>query len=167
MKKLFLSLALAAAFVGFNASADDNTGSLRETYVESVSQDYVDFFFNGFVFKIPQNVSVNMEGQEATIKSNDGTFGVSIKTEKDSKATAQGAYEICQRSASELHLKQPKLTKISINGLEGASVEGELEGMNVAVEVLDAGKRYLKVIVLYTDAHVQDAKTVLTSAVKE
>lgn len=165
MKKVFLSLLFLLTAGIFQVMADDEAQFGMVT--ENPANNYVDFFFNGFTFKIPQGMPVNMEGTEATIKNTNGTFGVSIKSEKDANASAQGAYGICQRAVTDLHLIEAKLTKVNINGLEGAVVEGKLEGTNVAIEVLNGGKKYLKTIIIYDDSNLSQAKTILTSIKKD
>lgn len=169
MKRLSFAVILALASgsmayssVGTSMVSDSETTSTTET----VANDYVDFFFNGLSFKIPQGMPVNMEGNEALVKSVDGSFGLSFKMEKDAKATPTGAYELCKRVVTDLHLQEAKLSKVNINGLEGACVEGKIEGMRVAVEVLDAGKRYLKAIAIFDDSHADAAKEALTAIKK-
>lgn len=165
MKRIvIMAAALLFAAGGVTIKADEPA---VQSAAENVTNDYVDFFFNGFTMKVPQGMPVNMEGNEALVKSPDGTFGLSLKIEKDAKATAVGAYELCKRVVTDLHLQEAKLTKVSVNGMEGACVEGKLEGMGVGVEILDAGKRYLKAIAIYNDTHADDAKTALMSIKKD
>ena len=162
MKKVILAIALALICGSFASMAQDSNVGVAQT----TSNDYVDFFFNGYNFKIPQGLPVNMENNEATVRNSDGTFGISIKSEKDTKASAAGAYEICKRTVTDLHLGDAKLSKVNIYGLEGARVTGNLEGMHVAVEILDTGKRYMKIVTIYTDAHTADAETLLSEITK-
>lgn len=132
--------------------------------VTSVStSEYVDLFFNGFTMQIPQGLPVNMEGNNATMKNPDGSFGLSLDIEKNKDARPQGAYEITQRLVTDLHIQGAKLSKVKVNGMEGAVLEGKIEGANVAVEVLDAGKKYVKLVAIYTDARAADAKKALLS----
>lgn len=160
-----MALLLAAGGMTAGVHAQTTDEVIAETLTSA--NDYVDFFFNGYTFKVPQGMPVNMEGNEAVVKSPDGSFGLSVKIEKDSKASANGAYEICKRVVTDLHLQEAKLTKVSVNGLEGACVEGKLEGMHVGVEVLDGGKRYIKAIAIYDASHLDAAKQTLMSVKKD
>lgn len=168
MKRTAFILALLLAAGGATASAQQPISKTVVTMdTPTPSLDYVDFFFNGYTIKVPQGMPVNMDGNEAVVKSADGTFGLSIKIEKDAKASANGAYELCKRVVTDLHLQEAKLTKVNINGLEGACVEGNLEGMHVGVEVLDGGKRYIKAIAIFDASHTDAAKQALMSIRKD
>lgn len=168
MKKigiLIISLVLSAA--GFTGQAQTSSAvpTASQTTAEAATE-YVDFFFNGLSLKVPQGAPISMEGNEAVLKTPDGSFGFSLKTEKDKKASATGAYELCKRVVTDLHIQQAQLTKVNINGLEGACVDGTLEGVHVAVTVLADGHRYVKLVVICAPSHASWARTVIQSVRK-
>lgn len=168
MKHLLIaiSLLLTSASAGLSAHASEMPQmSNQETAIDG--SHYTDLFVSGYVFKVPKGVPADVSKNEVVMKNSDGTFGLSIRMKKNDKASANGAYDICKQAAKELHIEGATVSKVRINGLEGATVEGQIEGMNVAVEVLNLGGRYLQATSIYTDAHAEEAKTILTSVRKE
>lgn len=124
---------------------------------------FSEFSFGGVSLLVPENMSVSMDSQHAIIKKADGKFGVSIEIEKDKNASSQGSYEVCQRLVTAMHIEGAMLSRVKVGGMEGAIMEGKLDGANVAVEVLNGGKKYIKVVAIYADEYADVAKTVLQS----
>lgn len=168
-KSLFIIVAalLLPGMTAVTASArgvsEEETVAATADGGEDADTDFVELYYNGVTLKVPQGAPVDMNSKEAVLKTADGSFGLSLKVEKEPKSSPQGAYEICQRLVTDLNLRQSQLSKVSINGLQGACVDGSLEGSHVAVLVLDAGKRYVKLVVICAPQYVSRAGTVIKS----
>lgn len=161
MKKLILALAMLipATFATLaQEPAADSSQSLTP-----VEGSFSKFEYQGFSLMVPSASTVDMTTKEAVIKCNDGSFGMSIKVEKDKGASANAATEMCRRMVSELDVKGARITKMLIHGMQGAKLEGVTEGAPITVLILAVDKKYVKIVVINTPDHADWVNITLDS----
>ncbi|MCM1320331.1 MAG: hypothetical protein NC217_08135 [Muribaculaceae bacterium] len=153
MKTIFTALTMAViALSPIGTAAQQPT----ETVIESVTPvegNFSKFEYQGFSMMIPANNEIEMTTKEAIVKCIDGTFGMSVKVEKDSKASAAAAVQMCQRMVTDLDVKNAKVSRVIIHGMQGGRLEGVTEGAPINVVILDTGKQYLKMVIINTPDH--------------
>ncbi|MCM1005524.1 MAG: hypothetical protein NC402_04430 [Prevotella sp.] len=152
MKKIFLSILAIAAIAPITVHAQQPDRILEES-VTPVEGSFFKFEYQGFSMMIPANNEVEMSAKEAVVKSPDGTFGMSVKVEKDKSASANTAVEMCRRMVNELDVKGAKVSRVIIHGMQGGKLEGITEGIPVTVLILNAGGKYFKMVIINTPDH--------------
>lgn len=161
MKKLALALGLLLGIAPF-ASAQEQVAEVTEQS-QAECLDFQEFEYQGFKMNIPINSEVSMTTKEAIVKCKDGTFGMSLKIEKDKGATPNAAYEMCKRMVTELDVKDSKITKVMVHGMQGAKLEGVTEGAPVSVLILATKDKYVKMVIICTPEHAAWANIVTDS----
>lgn len=150
MKRYILALALLCPPMLVPAQSAQVTQSETVTPVEG---NFSKFEYQGFSMMVPASSQIDMTAKEAIVKTNDGTFGMSVKVEKDKDAKTDAAVEMCRRMATDLDVKGARVTKVMIHGLQGGKLEGTTEGAPISVLILNAGGKYLKMVVINTPDH--------------
>lgn len=160
MKKFLFALGLIASVVPAWAQQIGVQDVVTETAAE---QMFVQFDYQGFTMQVPAGCEVNLTTKEAVLKCGDGTFGMSVKVEKDKGASAEAAVEMCRRMVRELDVKDSKITKVMIHGMQGGKLEGTTEGAPVSVLILATKGKYIKVVVINTPEHADWVNITLDS----
>ncbi len=156
MKKLLLIVALLLWILPVNAADTDLSVQDDETYSQ--------FHFNKFVIDVPSTQTVDIENNEAIVKTPDGQFGFSLKIEKANRTSIEGALEICQLVTKELKMNNADIKAVTINGLNGARVKATMDDALLNIVVLtDGGKRYVKLVVVSTPEQAAKADHVINS----
>ena len=138
---LFRSSALsAAAAVAAPQSAHEDLTPVAGTFSR--------FNYDGFTMLVPSGTLISKSDQEAVVKAADGTFGLSLKVEKDAAASPEAALQLCSRLVSDLRIKGARVTRVSIHGMAGGRVQGTVEGAPISVVVLDGSGKYVKLVVI-------------------
>lgn len=160
MKKFLLSLTLlaAAAAVMPSYAQDATTPAVQEQQI-----DYADFNYQGFNIKVPAGCKIEMTSKEALLKSDDKTFGLSMKVEKDAKASGESAVQMCNRMIADLDIKGAQLNRLTNHGMNGARVQGTIEGAYINVVILDAGGKYVKLVIISAPEKASLAETIIDS----
>lgn len=109
---------------------------------------FTKYDYQGYSFMIPAESLVRATDTEAVIRTPDGTFGMSVKVERDRKAAPGAAVELCRRMVRELDVKGAKVTRVLVHGLQGAKLEGVTEGLPITVLILAHEGRYVKMVLI-------------------
>lgn len=160
MKNLILAIALLAPGVATYAQ-EPTAGTVHN--LTPVEGGFSRFEYQGFSFMVPSGATISEKDKEALVKCADGTFGMSVKVEKDKKASAQSAVEMCRRMVTELDVRGAKITKMLIHGMQGAKLEGMTEGIPVSVLILAVDGQYVKTVIINTPAHTDWVNIALDS----
>ena len=140
MKTLISILMLLASVVPRGCAATD---------VEYMPVDY-----NGFGLELPAGVVVTETAKEALYRDPAHGLGISLKVDKDRKATARSAREECVRLARDMEFKGGDgVRTIDIDGMKGAMTTGTVENENLTLVVLDTGGAYLKLLSITPPEH--------------
>ena len=110
----------AAAAVAAPQSAHEDLTPVAGTFSR--------FNYDGFTMLVPSGTLISKSDQEAVVKAADGTFGLSLKVEKDAAASPEAALQLCSRLVSDLRIKGARVTRVSIHGMAGGRVQGTVEG---------------------------------------
>ena len=102
--------------------------------------------YDGYEFEVPAGCSVT-KGPKLLVKSNDGTFGVSM-TSKDDYIDQKVALETCKRLAYYNRLEKPFFAKANFGKAKGAKATGISDGMLVTIVVLPGDGRETTVVML-------------------
>lgn len=164
MKKIVFAIVLLALGLPTQVLADINTRT--SDIVTPIEGNFSRMDFEGFTMLIPSQSLVSETEKEAIVKMADGTYGMSVKIEEDRSASASAAVQICNRLVNDLDVKRAKVTRVIIHGMQGGRLEGTAEGAPVNVLVLDAGKKYLKLVIINTPAHADWANITIDSVNK-
>lgn len=137
------------------------TAQTSETFT---SQDsFTRFDYQGYTMSVPAGVQIDITGKEAILKSDDGTFGMSLKVEADKGASQSKALEMCRRMVTDLDVKNAQISRVSIHGLNGARLEGITEGAPISMLILAAHHQYLKMVIINTPEHTSWASVTMDS----
>lgn len=144
-KKILMILALAAP-AACGAAAQEPAVSDK---VENVAETgFSAFSYQGFDMLVPAGSQVEMTGKEAVLKTDDRRYGLSLKIETEADASPEAAVQLCSRMISELNIKNAQLNRVMIHGMAGGRLQGTIEGALINVVVLDASRRYVKLIII-------------------
>lgn len=162
MKKLMLCLALlmsGGVVLGQEPAAAPQTKM-------SAEGGFYEFEYQGFGIMVPTASQASVSGSEAVLKCADGTFGMSVKVEKDRGASADSALEMCRRMVSEFGVEGARITKMLIHGMQGVRLEGITEGLPVTVQIMAVDGRYLRIVAMSTPAHADWVGVALDSVTR-
>lgn len=146
MKKIALVIVMLIAGV----SAFAVSVSEENVAVTPVEGSFSQLDYKGFSMLIPSNSQVNMTDNETIVKQPDGTYGMSVKVEIDKGASPTAAVQICRRLVNDLDVRGAKVSRVLVHGMTGGRLEGYAEGAPINVLVLDAGGKYLKLVIINT-----------------
>lgn len=149
MKKFWLMIILSMMCLSVNAQTDKSVSSEGGSLTR-VEGNFSRLDYKGFSMLIPSGSDVNLTDKEAIVKYTDGTYGMSVKVESDKDASASAAVQICRRLVNDLDVRGAKVSRVLIHGMSGGRLEGYVEGAPINVVVLDAGKKYLKLVIINT-----------------
>lgn len=135
--------------------------------VRPVEGSFSRFDYQGFSMMIPSGSSVDMTSKEAIVKSNDGTFGMSVKVEKDKDASATAAVEMCRRMVSELDVRGAKVSRVMVHGMQGGRLEGMAEGAPMSVLILKSDDCYFKIVFINTPERADWVNICIDSVTRE
>ena len=92
--------------------------------------------------------STELLGNGLTVKYPDGTFGVSVSVESRRGSDQKRCLQLCRKLASQMHIKDAQVTKVKINGKNGAVASGFLESQRVSIAILPSGSKEITCIVM-------------------
>lgn len=149
--------ALLVCVICLSAQAQQPAPDEAAPVAAQTTGGFTKYDYQGYSFMIPAGSRVRATDAEAVIRTEDGTFGMSVKVESDRKASAGAAVELCRRMVRELDVKGAKVTRVLVHGLQGAKLEGQTEGLPITVFILAHDGRYVKMVLINTP---QQAATV-------
>lgn len=152
MKKIFTILTVVIFALQLNAGSLPGAEVIEEA-ITSIKDRFSNFEYQGFTLMVPSDNEIHVTDKEAVVKCTDGTYGLSVKVEKDRGATANAAVEMCRRMVTELDVKNAKISRVIIHGMQGGKLEGVTEGAPITVLILDAGSKYFKLVIINTPNH--------------
>ena len=160
MGKYLLAIGLLLSSAAVSAQEPVISADLSVVSNETL---FKSFEYQGFTMQVPANCEANISKKEAVLKCIDGTFGMSIKVEKDKNASPNAAVEMCRRMVRELDVKNSKITKVMIHGMQVGKLEGTTEGAPISVLILAVKGKYLKMVIINTPEHADWANIVIDS----
>jgi hypothetical protein len=168
MRKILICLGLMACTPGsFAQQPSQDTPQSEQEASASQNDSFTKFEYQGFVFAIPASVRMNETSKEAIGKCEDGTFGMSIKVEKDKAASGNAAVEMCRRMVTELSVADARVTKLLVHGMVGAKMEGNVEGSPLTMLILAADGKFVKVVIINTPQRADWVNLVLDSVTRK
>ncbi|MDE6670281.1 MAG: hypothetical protein K2K26_11455 [Muribaculaceae bacterium] len=114
----------------------------------------------GFGCEVPYGAEISMaQGLKAAYP--DGSFATMLTVEEGRGYNQKRALDICRDTARTLQMSDTKVSKVKINGINGAIATGELENLHVTLVVLPSNDAQLTCLMLNSDVRSEWADNVL------
>lgn len=114
----------------------------------------------GFSCEVPYGAETSMaQGLKAAYP--DGSFATMLTVEEGRGYNQKRALDICRDTARTLQMSDTKVSKVKINGINGAMATGELENLHVTLVVLPSNDAQLTCLMLNSDVRSEWADNVL------
>lgn len=150
MKKIFMSL-LGLALFAVPMMAQDNTPAAPSQETSTTDTPwFLSLDYAGFGFEIPAG-SIVEKGSTLMARYPDGSFGVSMSNQEVRGSDQRRAFELCRMLATQMHLDNPEVKKVTIGGVKGAKAVGGLEGRTVTVLILPTNDQELTTVIMASD----------------
>lgn len=127
---------------------------------ESASPLTVDF--KGFEIKVPADALVE-EDDRLVVKLSDGTLGASLSVASAKGSDRKRCLRMVSDLASRLHIRDAKVRKVKVNGMQGAIASGILESQQVSVLMLPSKGKELTCIIMNDASRASMAERMIGS----
>ena len=104
--------------------------------------------YSGWEFQVPPGATVTRDARMNITYPGQSLFGMSLVNQEVRGSNQKRAYEMCQRSAKEFRLENPKVEKVSISGAKGAKATGRSEGVDVTILILPTNDNELTMVIM-------------------
>ena len=113
-----------------------------------------------FSCEVPYGAEIsNARGVKAAYP--DGSFATMLTVEEGKGYNQKRAFDLCRDTARTLQMNGTKVSKVKIDGMDGAMATGELEKLHVTLVVLPARNSQLTCLMLNSDVRSEWADNVL------
>lgn len=118
--------------------------------------------YAGFEFHVPAGAMVQKDSR-MTVTYPNMKFGISMVNQSVRGSNQKRAFEMCQRSAADFHLRDAKVEKINVDGAKGAKATGYSEGMDVTILILPTNDNELTMVIMAEPGKEELTKSVINS----
>lgn len=119
--------------------------------------------YSGWEFQVPPGATVTRDARMTITYPGQSLFGMSLVNQEVRGSNQKRAYEMCQRSAKEFRLENPKVEKVSISGAKGAKATGRSEGVDVTILILPTNDNELTMVIMADPERSGAAEAVISS----
>lgn len=150
-----ITLTLAAAFtvsIGALAATPAIDTEISENAAVETSDTFRQLEYKGFEFEIPRDSRVAID-RNLVARHPDGSFGVSMMVEEAIGTTQKRAVDLCRGIAGQLKLRDAEVSKIKVNGINGAIAKGKINDQDVAVLLLPYNGKEMTAVIMADKEH--------------
>lgn len=141
-------VALMAIAMPMNAAQSASQPDEQDMKALATANWFVPLSYGNVDFEIPAG-SIVEKNSTLLAKYPDGTFGVSMANEAG-QLEQKIAFEKARMYATQYKLEDPKVEKVTVDGLKGAKAVGKLDAHTVTVLILAVGDQQLTSVIMAT-----------------